>query len=160
MPRAGECREGLDYPGKHILIGEKLEVLILWLFAGLLWIREQCCILCPQRCHEQMRHSLISRINATVCFLSLPWIAGKAKQQGSYLHFLCSARTNMPSSYTIPVPSVVSSTHIHTTDMTLLSSDVAWWQQRQSISPRKPKCANGACLERTLSGYKVCFLQW
>lgn len=31
MPRAGECHEALDYPGKHILIGEKLEVLILWL---------------------------------------------------------------------------------------------------------------------------------
>ncbi len=40
-------------------------------------------IWCPQRCHEQMRHSLISRINATVCFPSLPWMV---KQQGLYLH--------------------------------------------------------------------------
>ncbi len=31
MPRADECHEALDYPGKHILIGEKLDVLILWL---------------------------------------------------------------------------------------------------------------------------------
>lgn len=28
MPRAEECHEALDYPGKPILIGEKLEVLI------------------------------------------------------------------------------------------------------------------------------------
>jgi len=107
-------------------------------FSGLLWIRGQGWIRCPQRCHEQTRHSLISRINATVCFPSFPWMV---KQQGSYLHFLRSTRTNMPNSYTLPVPSVDSASiawHF--------SYDVAWRQPSQSASPRKPKGTNWGTL--------------
>lgn len=44
MPRAGECHEALDYPGKPVLIGEKLEVLILWRLLAYDW--SQRSVLC------------------------------------------------------------------------------------------------------------------